>query len=317
MDTNAEHIFEIFFPYYSERKKRIQNENLKLVHYTSAECALSIIKNREVWLRNSRCMNDFSEVEHGFDCLFRMFHGENEGKKFEEYLNKLFPGIINDLFKLFDSWWPSFRSGTYILSLSEHLPQEDKYGRLSMWRAYGNSNSVALVLNNVPFITELNNDLLKAYSIPINYACSCAGSFDALRMRIEENEEFIVSLGKDVTIDYLFYMLKIIIQGIKHPGFKEEREWRVVYTPFYQQSKYIKAGIETINGVPQKIYKLSIENIPEIGFNNVNIPDLVDRIIIGPNDHQEVLQEAFTELLTEAGCKNSSERVHISGIPLR
>jgi hypothetical protein len=53
----------IFSPQMVKKASRIeQNEDFRLVHYTSAEAALKILESEEVWLRNSLCMNDFSEI---------------------------------------------------------------------------------------------------------------------------------------------------------------------------------------------------------------------------------------------------------------
>lgn len=41
----------------------------RFVHYTSADTAKKIIEKEPVWMRQSRCMNDFMEVDYGIDCL--------------------------------------------------------------------------------------------------------------------------------------------------------------------------------------------------------------------------------------------------------
>jgi len=43
----------------------------RFVHYTTAEAALSIIKSKRVLMRNTTCMADYREVQHGFDILNR------------------------------------------------------------------------------------------------------------------------------------------------------------------------------------------------------------------------------------------------------
>lgn len=45
----------------------------RFVHYTSAEAALSIIRTKRMWLRNTNCMTDFREVEHGHGILKSFF----------------------------------------------------------------------------------------------------------------------------------------------------------------------------------------------------------------------------------------------------
>ncbi|MES2415340.1 MAG: hypothetical protein V4614_16185 [Pseudomonadota bacterium] len=66
---DREKIREVFFPFGNERYKQVSERDLLFAHYTSAPVAASIISNQEVWLRNTRTMNDFSEIEYGMECL--------------------------------------------------------------------------------------------------------------------------------------------------------------------------------------------------------------------------------------------------------
>ena len=135
--------FTIFFPHYLERTKKVNEKNLKFVQYTSAEAAANILRTEEVWLRNAQCMNDYSEIEHGLHCLIRTFQNKKEGAEFQTLVEEIYPGILAELIDLFDSWVPHFRNGTFIACVSEHPLSEDRYGRLSMWRAYGGDRAVS------------------------------------------------------------------------------------------------------------------------------------------------------------------------------
>jgi hypothetical protein len=65
----------IFMPY--ARSQRIKfltdasgiRPSARFVHYTSAESALKIIESKRVWMRNTTCMADYREVQHGFEIL--------------------------------------------------------------------------------------------------------------------------------------------------------------------------------------------------------------------------------------------------------
>jgi hypothetical protein len=72
----------IFMPYatrqraeaYRTQGKSIEDKlPIRLVHYTSAEAALSIINSKCIWMRNATCMADYQEVEHGFKILHSFF----------------------------------------------------------------------------------------------------------------------------------------------------------------------------------------------------------------------------------------------------
>ena len=307
----------IFYPELLKKIQELDKSTTKFVLYTSAETAMSIIINEEVWLRNVRCMNDYLEVEHGIRCLVNAFNSKNEGEEFQGVLEELFPGIIEEIRDVFEGWIPHFRSSTYILCVSEHPSEEDQYGRLSMWRAYGGKQSVAIVMNRNAFRSE--TDAFATNTAPVYYsdADKFTSVFSNLAKRIKSEREFISELGKDVVIKHLFGLFKTYALCVKHPGFHEEREWRVVYNPEIEKSKHVVSSIESIDGIPQEVYKIPLKNIPDENFNHATIPELIHRIIIGPNDHQEILGDTFEKMLKDAGCENPNERIHYSGIPLK
>lgn len=317
MDETHLKALSIFYPRYLESAERVEKENLRLVQYTSANAAMSILRNKEVWLRNVQCMNDYMEVDHGIDCLVAAFRSEKEGANFKAVMEGLYPGIIAEISELFDSWLPYLRSSTHIACVSEHPADEDRYGRLSMWRAYGGKRPVAIVMNREAFRSE--TDVLAAYTHPVAYmdADHFNQEFEALTNRIREEGGFVKELGKEKTVAYLFDLFKTFALCVKHPGFNEEREWRVVYNPALKSSEYVRSSIESVDGIPQEVHKIPLQNIPEHNLENVEIPELVERIIIGPTDQQLVLGNTFVKLLTEAGCENAKDRVYYSGIPLR
>jgi hypothetical protein len=92
-------LFSLLCPDYFVRKESITGSECRFVQYTSAQAAMGIIENKEVWLRNTQCMNDYSEVEHGISCLSEAFRSEDVGQIFKNSLEKLFPGIIGKFVK--------------------------------------------------------------------------------------------------------------------------------------------------------------------------------------------------------------------------
>jgi hypothetical protein len=144
MRSTDQQLYEVFHPVDLENSRRLESGVLKFVHYTSAEAAVKMISNHEVWLRKSSTMNDFSEIEYGNSCLHRAWASPS-GDRFRRLLDRLYPGLSNDLAAGLDRIVPELRIMTYLASVSEHDPKtENDLGRLSMWRAYGN---VAIVLN--------------------------------------------------------------------------------------------------------------------------------------------------------------------------
>ena len=307
----------IFMPYALAKTDQVAAENSRFVHYTSAETAMKIIQSGRIWMRNAMTMNDFSEVSYGRNCLIQAYQDERVGGRLKAFLNGLFPNFTANFEAVFDSWLPHFEQDTYILSLSEHDAAEDVLGRLSMWRAYCPSNGVAIVVNNAPFSYASNE--LQASSSPVAYLNSVefAVEFDKVTEGMMANEVTIRALGEQGAIGAVFQMFKSAILCTKHPGFAEEREWRVIYSPTQNLSRVIERSFATVKGIPQEIHQIPLAHDPVNGLYQADIPHLLDRIIVGPSPQPFTMMRAFVRLLGEAGVPNPEQRVFVSEIPLR
>lgn len=208
---------------------------------------------------------------------------------------------------------------TFISSISEHDFKEDKHGRLSMWRAYGHKSAAAIVFN-APFELELDNTAdLNLLLIPTAYFSQeeLNSEFARVINNINNNIEFLVSQGEEEIVKTLFAMLLTYAVILKHEGFKEEREWRIIYLPDMMPSEFITRDIESINGIPQIVYKVPLEEKLKENVTGISIPQIFNKIIIGPTEYPLPLLEAFKVALEKAGIENPVGRVIVSGIPLR
>ncbi len=307
--------FEIFYPFAHYKRQTALANNQRFVYYTSAETAVNILKHKEIWMRNTTCMNDLSEVNYGLDCL-RTAYRSQDGSRFKYVLNDLFPNICKDIEEMFNGWIPHMQSETYLTCVSEHYNEEDLLGRLSMWRAYGRMSGVALVVKSEAIL--YTSAALKAYSSPVAYIDSIGviNQLNTITENIMANIELIKSMSRDDIKSYVFNVFKFAILGIKHPGFKEEQEWRLVYSPLMEDSSIINHDVCVVNGIPQKIYKIPLEDKPESDYY-ASIHNIIDRIIIGPVEFPWVVYKSFVELLNSAGVRDAETRVFVSQIPLR
>lgn len=314
----SEHDFQtygIFYPYAMERTLDAARKKQRFVYYTSADTAMRIVQSREIWMRKSHLMNDYREVEHGLDCLNRAYN-RNKGRM-ELVLDGIFPGFCNRLETIFNNWLPHFRTGTYITCISEHETAEDQHGRLSMWRAYGGGAGVAIVVHGGPLIRP--SHALKAYTSPVAYYSDQEVEREFLRLikNIEDNIDFVRSLGEEAVIGQMFAALRYAVLCTKHPGFREELEWRIIYSPSFAKSERIVSAIESVNGTPQSICKIPLRDVPEEGLYGLALPKFIDRVIIGPSKYPLGIYEAFEALLTGAGVENAAARIVVSDVPLR
>ena len=112
-------------------------------------------------------------------------------------------------------------------------------------------------------------------------------------------------------------MLVAGVSCLKHEGFSEEREWRVVYSPKRTQSPLIESSTEVIGGVPQLVYKLPLEKSSSYATSDLDFTNIFDRLIIGPTQYPVAMREAFVESLMQAGVPDAGKRIFVSGIPIR
>lgn len=303
--------------------EKLRTGERQLVHYTSGENALNIIQGREFWLRNVRCMNDFSEVNHGIDVLVKKLTNENNAARRDRFvaaIDRIAPGVANKAIGKFDDWSFTLRHRTFIGCLSLISPN-DHFGKLSMWRAYCPSNAgVALVMNATPFLAE--TDELNAFSVPVSYindeqfTAQLDGFIDQIESITKQLSPISNDAFEDIETNIFWFFIKFAL-SLKHPAFSEEEEWRIFCIPEMFPSKTIKEGIATIGGVPQLVQKIPLEDSPSKGLHKADIPNLIKRIIIGPTEYPLVIRDALAKALENAGVSEPLDRIEISNIPLR
>ena len=299
------------------------NKRLKFVHYTSAEAALEIIKNKRLWMRNTTCMADYSEVSHGHQILFNFFRDDKNRELFISTLDEYVPGAATEAIGLFDQWWNpgipnNIRFNTYITSFSEHDDDENDHGRLSMWRGFGGSGTRIALVFTVPNVSDGAQALNLTFS-PVSYQTE-ADIHNVIReviANIKTEGAFLRTVAQPFIVASVFNMLLSGVTCLKHKSFKEEREWRAVYSPKFLPSGLMKLSIKTIGGVPQPIYEMPIDESFDPALADLDLAGIFDRIIIGPTQYSWPIYEAFVDELKKIGVKDAESKVFNSDIPIR
>jgi hypothetical protein len=316
----------IFMPYatrqreeaYRKQGKSIENKlPIRLVHYTSASAALSIINSKYVWMRNATCMADYQEVEHGFKILHSFF-SDGDKNPLIRALDACVPGAATEAITSFNQWWNGdIRFNTYITSISEHDEKEDLHGRLSMWRAFGGSTARVAMVFDLPWYSGAVQALNLFFS-PVAYLAESEGH-EIIReviKNIEADCDFIRSLDRQTLVGMVFNMLVGGTVCVKHEGFREEREWRAIYFPRMRPSPLIQSETQVIAGVPQVIYKLPLDGSVAPILADVDVSRIFSRLIIGPSPYSAAMYQAFVDALTKANVPEAHQRVFPSGIPI-
>jgi hypothetical protein len=316
--ATAERLLTILYPYARQRRWEISRQNGRFVHYTSAENALKIVRDRCIWMRSTTCMSDYREVAHGYDAINRHFEDLKNRDTFGTAVNQCFPELADEVLGNLARSRQLAQLQTYTTSISEHDGREDTHGRLSMWRAFGNSSARVAIVIRLD-LTIGKNVALGAELSPVAYFTDAElwVELNKIVQNISENLDFLRGIGRQLFLEQLNVMFASAGICLKHEAFHEEREWRVIHAPQRHSGEHIKSSIEVIGGLPQRIYKIPLRSEPEIGLTGLSADELIDRIIIGPTQYPAAMFDAFVSALAEAGVRQPESRVRISQIPVR
>jgi hypothetical protein len=259
-------------------------------------------------------MADYSEVQHGFASL----KSEEGLKILVQSMDQSLAGAGSEALQLFDSWWHDTQFGTFITSISEHDQSEDAHGRLSMWRAFGGATARVAFVLKIPLNATVG-EILRVFISPVAYSRTgeLTAEFARVSDSIRNNLDFLNGIERPSLIGSIFYLLVNHVVCTKHEGFHEEREWRIVYNPKRVPSEVMVSSVEVIGGVPQIVYKLPLAGGPPTLLDEISIPNILDRVIVGPSAYPWAMFEAFVSALSAAGVADAASKVFVSGIPLR
>ena len=293
----------------------------RFFYYTDAETAMKIIESREIWLRNAQVMNDYSEIRYGLDQIrSALFSADDASGIFAEVKNVFGPtAVVPIQQRLESSLWGMDRfwgQETYLACLSRHEAREDTTGRLSMWRAYGD---VAIVINGAPFAAPPSGQG-KPFSAPVLYLdrSECVSRLSNVAQTLRDYADALKSqISWENVVNAFMNLAYSVSICAKHPGFREENEWRVVFHPPPLSNPHITPKQVVIKGVAQTVWALKLVHDPANGLTGADLPNLLERIIIGPTAHPLVSREAFVRLLEAARVPAAVEKVVLSDIPLR
>lgn len=266
------------------------------------------------WLRSAACMNDWSEIRRGQFLFSKYFQNPDRCNRLFNVLSK-----IDNQFKWKDNlkdlieYFPEVAlSDCYLASLTVHDKVDDASGRLSMWRGYGRGIGGALILKKNKII---DIDLGDVYLSKVAYFSEeeFIGEFNKFVDSLEERLDELKVINAETVWNAFKRAIIFAIVSIKDPGFKEEKEWRVLLfdSSSINGKEKVFSKTKVINGIPQRVYQLNIKS---------DLPDLLDHVIIGPTQYSKVAYTALKDDLSKLyeGTPVSIEgNLKMSTIPIR
>jgi hypothetical protein len=295
------------FAYFSRRREELQ-PHTRIAYYTTADTALRIIQNKTFWLRDPRLMNDFGEVVHGQKCLREVLRSPEVVAVAERATDDLFPGFFADLIRTWEEVTASGRAMPFVACLSE-IHKDDDRGLLSMWRAYGGNNGVAMVLSDS--LLSLDSNFVRTFHSPVLYG----GSEDVKRLVLEifgnlsTIADEVSAAGNEFLKERLMNALLFAMLSIKHVGFAEEREWRMIHH-LSDESAHIKYRSEVVRGNAEVVCEVNLASHSALAPGA-----MFEKVIVGPCAFPESAGQALSLAFEKAG--GGIPAIVRSDIPLR
>ena len=277
----------------------------RLFHYTTATGLLGILGSSvppgdlALWATDLRFLNDEQELDYARDQLslavdalsnpaadpgHSLHHTEESfGKAFDTYKEL----ILKDL--------ESYGFPVYAACFCE------SGDLLSQWRAYGADHGYAIELAREPLEAAadgLPGDSRNHMLTQVHYGHEAAAAVMSIAQQHVVQDTNLGSPG--VHAHLMAARLTALLAGVKHPAFRQEREWRLI------------AGFESPGWEEVKFRSTEVAIVPyiEVGFPR----SAVLSIRVGPGRHTQLREQGVRRLLRS--CQLDVP-ITISDIPLR
>jgi hypothetical protein len=273
----------------------------ELYHYTTLETIQKILESDDIRLMHAEYSNDQRELQEARSLI--------KGR-LETYASPAFRSAVEAAYDA-----QAIGLDVYIFCMStgilgNPMPQD----MLSQWRAYGQDgrggclslapNGLAALVHHFPVGFRRN---------PVIYdRATQTALIDGILTQGNARHGAGIANAIDATVAALIFATPLI----KHPGFKEEQEWRLIYTPlqdgpqpwlgFHPRRDFL-APFVTLQDLWSRL-RPQLQEIPGLPIVapplNVPEPDAtrllpVQSIMVGPSGHQELNERAMQKVIAQ------------------
>lgn len=293
-----------------------------LAHYTTVSAFESIIRNEEIWFSSPLNMNDYEEMRFVVFESMRIFRNSVDIR--DACGNSARYSILTDAMeRQFNLLNYDHASGIYVFCMTEHESGLDD-GILSMWRGYGaNGNGIALVIDTAKLVSVDHFPIMLS---KVSYL-SKTQRLGWINQKLVECTK-ILSSGEvsdndlSLVAEMLFDRIKLFSLVTKHPGFSEEKEWRVIYMKDRDNNHLLSEMIDyVINGRgPELKFKYKFKPVAMLDEKNqedFSLENLVQKLIVGPCISGALTKKAVERMLQKIGKPNLIDKLVASTIPYR
>jgi hypothetical protein len=266
-----------------------------LYHYTGAAGLIGIVQNRNLWATDYRHLND--RKEHAIGA--RLLQDELRTSPLTDKQRDSFEKLVANT-----------KKACFVLSFSEQGDQ------LSQWRAYcpgGNGYALGFGQENALFSSAKQHsfNLIRCEYDRRMQQKLCRYLVDSFMEGMVTKQSWWQGNDVPSRIKAFFeryqwnLALALVMSALKHNGFEEEREWRLV-------SQYPE---DALYGVSFRSGRFGVTPYFELPLDTKENPRQIDEITIGPTPNRAAARTALDMLLSKnemtAAC------IKLSRTPLR
>lgn len=321
-----------------------------LWHYTNAQGLLGILQNNELWFSDASFLNDASEMSYAVELTEKLvaerLKVESVTPLEKEYLESFLKSIISHRDNIKDY---AFVNPSFVCCFCEEADS------LHLWRAYsdhGRGYSIGLYLDHI--IRKLapirlaeravhNDRLVETWHYFRPFLCKVIYQEEEQQRIINRLLDMLVQAIKDAPAEFpsgdvnnihkmivtsrLFRLFYLCLVCFKHPTFKDEREWRLIYAPdFFREDKDPgSASIAELHYRPSGSYfvpylKVDVSREIEVEHegSKVKMKKLVfETIFSGPGLDERLARASFNAYALRNGYLGFNVGMRPSKVPLR
>jgi hypothetical protein len=286
-----------------------------LFHYTGAHGMRGILNSDRIWASGAQHMNDWMEVVYGYDIMMSTLRALVGSGELPSRSQSVFSDVLRAM-ELPDSPFVD----AYFAAFCE------KGNLLSQWRAYAGTQGFAvevdpLVINGELTLTTKalarNLRLAKVEYDPERQRKGFRELIDELIDTIEAQHGHSGFLHGTLA-EFVRVVLSSWAATVKHPGFQEEQEWRVIFQPMITAEEKYHSTEEFVIRVEDFALVTHVELMPSkaLPHHAREAPKLpIKSITCGPNVSMRSTMRALEILLRNNGYEGV--KILKSEIPAR
>jgi hypothetical protein len=272
-----------------------------LFHYTGAHGMRGILNSDRIWASGAQHMNDWMEVVYGYDIMMSTLRALVGSGELAERGQAVFSDVLRAM-ELPDSPFVD----AYFAAFCE------KGNLLSQWRAYAGTQGFAVEVDPLVIEGELTLTTkaparnLRLAKVEYDPECQRKGFRHLLDELIETIE---AQHGhSDRLLGTLAEFVRVVLSSwaatVKHPGFEEEQEWRVIFQPMITMEEKYHSTEEFVIRVEDHSLVTHVELMPSkvLPHHARQAPKLpIKSITCGPNVSMRSTMRALEILLRNNG----------------